>query len=189
MYMRVRNYKNYIENVVLINETRGPFPDSAGNRESGSRGGTPGISWSASSLRLCRLLLASRPGGAFDLVNPVFSRGRGARRKRDPSMQPHAKIRSYTPCGDMPLLCAQIEPSESNSAVLDGRHASSCLVHGGSCPSQGSTMTATLWCGTTERADSTDGGRLRVGVLITAKKTGGRFYSRCCRCSLLPLSF
>jgi hypothetical protein len=24
----------------------GPFPDSAGNRESGSRGGTPGISWS-----------------------------------------------------------------------------------------------------------------------------------------------
>ena len=41
------------------------------------------------TLRMCRVLLAS----AFDLVNPAFSRGRGARRKRDPSMQPHSDIR------------------------------------------------------------------------------------------------
>ena len=41
------------------------------------------------SLRLCRFLLAS----AFDLVNPAFSRGRGARHKRDPSMQPHSDMR------------------------------------------------------------------------------------------------
>jgi hypothetical protein len=46
------------------------------------------------SLRLCRLLLAS----AFDLVNPAFSRGRGARRKRDPSMQPHSDIRCVMIC-------------------------------------------------------------------------------------------
>ena len=46
------------------------------------------------TLRLCRLLLAS----AFDLVNPAFSRGRGARRKRDPSMQPHAHIRPAVIC-------------------------------------------------------------------------------------------
>ena len=46
------------------------------------------------TLRLCRLLLAS----ACDLVNPAFSRGRGARRKRDPSMQPHAHIRPAVIC-------------------------------------------------------------------------------------------
>ena len=62
-------------------------------------GTIPGLSCVVSvytSLRLCRFLLAS----AFDLVNPAFSRGRGARRKRDPSMQPHAHIRSavISPC-------------------------------------------------------------------------------------------
>ena len=45
-------------------------------------------------LRLCRLLLAS----ASDLVNPAFSRGRGARRKREPSMQPNSDIRCVMIC-------------------------------------------------------------------------------------------
>jgi hypothetical protein len=46
------------------------------------------------SLRMCRSLLAS----AFDLVNPGFSRGRGARCKRDAYMRPHAEIRGVVIC-------------------------------------------------------------------------------------------
>ncbi len=45
-------------------------------------------------MRMCKAL----PASAFDLVNPAFSRGRCARRKRGPSMQPHADTRCVVIC-------------------------------------------------------------------------------------------
>ena len=76
------------------------------------------------TLRLCRLLLAS----AFDLVNPAFSRGRGARRKRDPSMQPHAHIR---PAVIYPCYVRKLNRRIPFSWMVGTRLDAHCRLRGG----------------------------------------------------------
>ena len=76
------------------------------------------------TLRLCRFLLAS----AFDLVNPAFSRGRGARRKRDPSMQPHAHIR---PAVIYPCYVRKLNRRIPLYWMVGKRPGAHCLLRGG----------------------------------------------------------
>ena len=76
------------------------------------------------TLRLCRFLLAS----AFDLVNPAFSRGRGARRKRDPSMQPHAHIR---PAVIYPCYVRKLNRRIPLYWMVGARPCAHCRLRGG----------------------------------------------------------